>query len=172
MLNTWYVFHVSSCALSVYNLRSHIWIFGLCVFSLIIRCYWAHDELNLLSNQHILIITNTWIHASTNLLGNEYVWLLFMAQFTKKIIYAQPTWNLSITEFISCCLVIIPSFKGMHHTQKPTKGVQLPYSQRGQDRERFQSHHPSSHTSSLEHLDLHGHGIKMNQKLFLHRQSM
>ena len=50
MLNTWCGFHVFGCTLSVYQLRSHIWILGLCRFTLSLHCFRAHGELQLVSN--------------------------------------------------------------------------------------------------------------------------
>ena len=69
MLSTWCVFHVLGCALSVYHLRSHIWILDLCVFALSLCCYGAHGELKMVANQYTVNTKICWTHASTNLLG-------------------------------------------------------------------------------------------------------
>ena len=38
-------------------------------FTLCLRCYRSHDELKMVSNQHIVNTKKFWTHASTNLLG-------------------------------------------------------------------------------------------------------
>ena len=57
-----------SCVLSVYHLRSHIWILSSCVFTLSLRCYRAHGGLNMVSTQHVMNTTISRTHASTNLI--------------------------------------------------------------------------------------------------------
>ena len=55
-------------ALCVHHLILRIQILGSCVFTLILRCYQAHGELKMASNQHIVNTKISWTHASTNLL--------------------------------------------------------------------------------------------------------
>ena len=73
MLCAWCVFHVFSCALSVYtslNITYHSIILGSCVFALSLRCYRTRDsELKMVSDQHIVNTKMSWTHASTSTLG-------------------------------------------------------------------------------------------------------
>ena len=71
MLSAWCVLHVVGCALSMYHLRLHLWILGSCGFILSLRCYWAHGEFKMVSNQHIANTKFSWTHTSTNLLGTH-----------------------------------------------------------------------------------------------------
>ena len=56
------------CFICVAFKITHINI-GLCVFTLSLRCYEAHGELKMVSNQHIVNTKISWTHTSTNLLG-------------------------------------------------------------------------------------------------------
>ena len=62
MLSTWCVFHVFGCVLSEFTV-------GSCVFTLSLRCFRAHGELKMVSNQYIVNTNESWTHASTILLG-------------------------------------------------------------------------------------------------------
>ena len=63
MLSAWCVFNVFHCALSCVSFEFTL---GSCVFTLSLHCHWAHGELKMVSNQHIV---KSWTHASTNLLA-------------------------------------------------------------------------------------------------------
>ena len=80
-----------SCALSVYHLRTHIYIWGSCVFTLRLRCYRAHCELKVVLNQHIVNMIISWTHGGTSLLVSRsavshghVIWLIYLTQRREK----------------------------------------------------------------------------------------
>ena len=90
-MSAWCVFHVFDCALSVCHLKSHIYILGLCVSTLNLRCHPApaHGEFGMVSNQRIVDKNITWTHACTNLLGlSSYLTMvLFLWSFYRHIVW-------------------------------------------------------------------------------------
>ena len=86
MLSAWWAFHVFGCDLSVYHLRSHVWILGSWVFTLSLRCYRALCELLMVSNHPIVNTNISWTHASTNLLVDATIFTLVKCK-------QSPSWN-------------------------------------------------------------------------------
>ena len=66
MLSAWYVFRIWLRFICV----SFKIILGSCVFTLSLRCYWAHGEFKWFQLSASWT-QNSWTHTSTNLLGNN-----------------------------------------------------------------------------------------------------
>ena len=90
------------CVLSVYHLRSHIWILGSCFFTLGLRCYRTHNEIKMVSNQHIVNTNMSWTHASTNLQGLCPLILLLHLALLQMKSNQEITWVLLEINQVSC----------------------------------------------------------------------